>query len=243
MGLWARLMGVAAVLGCSVARADPPVGFDGPAENVGRYMANWQLPRADGLYERWDADRAWASAHVISTLQVVAERMALELPLADPLMIGDISRKGGGHMMGHSTHNLGIDVDIGLFMDDGRQPLGGFVDVPPQHVDVSSTWILIRSLIDTGQLQFILLDQSLIDVLRDYVLHEVGLDRDLVDSIFPPPTRRLNWATRNVVRHAPNHRNHLHVRLVPPSVEELTEPGYRRASAGPTLSPSQIEWY
>jgi murein endopeptidase len=58
---------------------------------------------------RWDPDRSWAAAHLVST----------------------VSRKGGGPLPPHKTHHLGIDADIGLFMDDGRQPLGGFVDVPP----------------------------------------------------------------------------------------------------------------
>lgn len=215
----------------SFVRAEDDV--EGPTDISYRYAANWQLPRADGLYERWDPDRAWASAHVISTLQAVAERMALELPLADPLMIGDISRRGGGRLEGHLTHGLGIDVDIGLFMDDGHQPLGGFVDVTPERLDLYATWMLIRSLLDTGQVQFILLDQSLIDVIRDYILHDVGLDRQVVDSLCPPASRRLTWKVRNVMRHAPNHKSHLHVRLVPPSAELDLPPAYASATLGP----------
>lgn len=216
----------------SVVRAAPD-DVEGPTDISYRYAANWQLPRADGLYERWDPERAWASAHVISTLQSVAERMALELPLADPLMIGDISRRGGGQMQGHMTHNRGIDVDIGLFMDDGHQPLGGFVEVTPQRLDLYATWMLIRSLLDTEQVQHILVDQSIIDVMREYVRSDVGLDRQVVDSLFPPASRRLTWAVRNVIRHAPNHKDHLHVRLVPPSADVYLPPAYTRASLGP----------
>ena len=210
---------------------------DGPSSIVYKYAANWQLPEGNGLYERWDPKRAWASAHVISTIQVVAERLALELPLADPLMIGDISRRGGGHMYGHTTHHLGIDVDIGLFMDNGRQPLGGFVDVPPNHLDVYATWILIRSLLDTGQVQFILLDQSLINPLKDYVRSEVGLDEATVDAMFPPVNRRLTWKVRGVIRHAPKHRNHIHVRLVPPEAEQ-TVVNVAEGSAGANEGPA-----
>jgi hypothetical protein len=163
----------------------------------------------------------------------VAERLALELPLADPLMVGDISRKGGGRLPGHSTHHMGIDVDLGLFMDNGRQPLGGFVDVSPDRIDVYATWILVRSLLDTGQVQHILLDQSLINELREHVLYEVGLDRPTVDALFPPPTRRLTWAVRNVIRHAPNHKSHLHVRLVPREGLRTPLPPPIGASIGP----------
>ncbi|MEQ1505959.1 MAG: penicillin-insensitive murein endopeptidase [Myxococcota bacterium] len=213
---------------------------DGPAA---RYVANWQLPKGDGLYERWDPDRSWAASHVVSTIQVVAERMALELPLADPLMIGDISRKGGGGLLGHKTHNLGIDVDIGMFMDDQRQPLGGFVDVTPQHLDVDSTWMLVTAMIDTGQVQFILLDQSLIDRLHDYVLHDVGLEKNLVNAMFPAPGRRLTWSLRNVFRHAPNHKNHLHVRFTPPLTLEDPPIGFGRGSRRAIASPTLPAWY
>jgi Penicillin-insensitive murein endopeptidase len=194
---------------------------EGGPDPTYRFAANWQLPKLDGLYQRWDPARSYASAHVIPTLQIVSERLALELPLADPLMIGDISRKGGGRMEGHTTHHLGIDVDIGLFMDDARQPLGGFVDVPPNRLDVHATWVLLRALFDTGQVQFILLDQSLINELRDYVLNDVGLDPSTVKAIFPPPERRLAWSVRNVVKHAPSHKNHLHVRLIPPQLDDI----------------------
>lgn len=146
-------------------------------------------------------------------------------------------------MEGHMTHKVGIDIDVGLFMDDGRQPLGGFVPVTPQRLDVYATWILMRSFLDTGQVQHILLDQTLIDRLREYALYDVGLDRNEVNAIFPPPTRRLTWAVRGVVRHAPRHGDHLHVRLVPPSLEPEIEPGYAGSSLGPGLCPDQPVLY
>jgi murein endopeptidase len=210
---------------------------EGGPDPTYKFAANWQLPKLDGLYQRWDPARSYASAHVIPTIQIVSERMALELPLADPLMIGDISRKGGGRMEGHLTHHLGIDVDIGLFMDDARQPLGGFVDVPPNRLDVHATWVLVRTLIDTGQVQFMLLDQSLIDVLKDYVVNDVGLDPDAVERLFPPPERRLAWSVRNVVKHAPKHKNHLHVRLVPAQLDDVFPPPAASDASAPYSVP------
>lgn len=177
------------------------------------YYADVQLPAADGLYERWDPRRSWGAPHTVEALQEVANRVAFQLPLADPIFIGDISRRGGGRLPGHRTHHLGIDVDIGLFMGAGRMPLGGFVDLLPHELDVRSTWVLLTALLDTGQVKFVLLDQGLINVLRKYALEEVGLDRATVDEIFPPPGTRVSWKRRGVVRHAPNHASHMHVRL------------------------------
>ena len=182
--------------------------------------AGYQLPPAEGLYERWDPRRSWGAQHTIEALQQVANRVAFLLPLADPIFIGDISRRGGGHLPPHRTHHLGIDVDIGLFMGDGRQPLGGFMNLLPHELDVRSTWVLLTALLDTGQVKFVLLDQGHIQVLRKYALEEVGLDESTVDELFPPPGSWVSWRRRGVVRHDPNHASHLHVRLSPEKFED-----------------------
>ena len=120
-------------------------------------------------------------------------------------------------MPGHRTHDLGIDADIGLFTPGGKQPLGGFQDLRPDQLDPAANWTLIRALIDHPDVAFILLDQRHIDALRVYVAEEVGLSQEEIDAIFPPRGTRTNWEqVRGVVRHVPNHRSHLHVRVTPP---------------------------
>ena len=190
------------------------------APTMAQGLASHQLPEADGLYERWDPRRSYGAEHVIEALQEVANRVAFQLPLADPLFIGDISAKGGGYLPGHRTHHLGIDVDIGLFMGQGQQPLGGFIDLLPHELDVRSTWVLLTALLDTGQIKFVLLDQGHIQVLRRYALEEVGLDAHSVNELFPPPGTPIAWRRRGVVRHAPNHASHLHVRLTSTQLED-----------------------
>jgi murein endopeptidase len=175
--------------------------------------ARCQLPEASGLYERWDPARSWGTCDLVAAVEQLAERVSLALPLADPLLVGDISRRGGGPMPPHSSHDRGVDVDLGLFMDDGRQPLGGFVPLRPSQLDVRSTWVLLRAALDTGQVEFALLDQGHIDRLRAYALDELHLDANVVERMFPTaPERKGEYG---VVRHAPNHRDHVHVRFGP----------------------------
>ena len=206
------------------------------------YYAGYQLPPADGLYERWDPRRSWGALHTVEALQQVANRVSFQLPLADPLMIGDISRRGGGPLPGHQTHHLGIDVDIGLFMGSGQQPLGGMIDLLPHELDVKSTWVLITALLDTGQVQYMLLDRGHIKVLRRYALEEVGLDPQTVDQLFPPRGTRVVWRRRGVIRHAPNHSSHLHVRLTSAKLDDgYAEDGTILASDGTRWDPSSEE--
>ncbi|MEO0599914.1 MAG: penicillin-insensitive murein endopeptidase [Myxococcota bacterium] len=206
------------------------------------YYAGYQLPPADGLYERWDPRRSWGALHMVEAMQQVANRVAFQLPLADPILIGDISRRGGGPLPGHQTHHLGIDVDIGLFMGAGQQPLGGPIDLLPHELDVASNWVLITALLDTGQVQYMLLDRGHIEVLRDYALEEVGLDLQTVDQLFPPRGTPLVWRRRGVIRHAPNHKSHLHVRLTSAKLDDsYTEDGTILASDGTRWDPSSDE--
>jgi len=174
-------------------------------------FANVRLPSAEGVYERWDAQRSYGTWLTVTTLQQVTERLAWELPLADPILVGDLSRRGGGGMHGHKTHDKGIDADLGLYMRGGRQPLGGFVDVRPRELDAAATWAMIRALLDTGNVHFILLDQSLIDVVKAHVVREEGLTEEEAERIFPGGP--VDWRRRGVVNHAPNHASHLHVRI------------------------------
>ena len=183
------------------------------------YVAGHQLPRADGLHIRWDPERSWGASTLVSTIEDVSLRLAWILPDADPLVVGDMSKEGGGWLWGHKTHDRGVDADIGLFYDNGKQSMGGFVDVTPERLDVAATWRLISELLDTDQVQFMLLDQVHIDALRAHLLDDLGMSLAEVEPIFPTPDKRLPWALRGVVRHAPSHRSHLHVRIRPKTDE------------------------
>lgn len=183
--------------------------FEGPTE---------QLPHVPGILDRWDSERSWATPLVIQTLDEALGRLAWELPHADPVTVGDLSVQGGGPMYGHSTHDEGIDADLGLFVRGGRQP-AGFLDVPAEDLDPEATWQLITALLDTGNVQFILLDQGHIDAVRSW-LDATGYPTSLSEEIFVPRSTRLRHDLRGVVRHAPNHRSHLHVRITSPPPAE-----------------------
>ncbi len=188
----------------------------GPAQaddGAPAYRAAHQVPQVPGLLLRWDPARSWGTSALVDTLHAVARRLAFELPTADPLLVGDVSRRGGGRLSGHITHHLGMDADIGLFTGDGEQPLGGFLDVAPAALDARANWFLIRALLDTGRVHYILLDQGHIDRIRSFAEIELGVERDVLDAIFPSPDARIPWERFGVVRHAPNHRSHLHVRV------------------------------
>lgn len=183
--------------------------FAEPPASVG---ATRQLPELPGLVDRWDGQRAWGTPLLVETLLHASERLAWEFPELDPITVGDISTRGGGPMFGHKTHDLGVDADIGLFVGQGRQPRN-WRDLRPSELDVASTWALIQALLDTGNVQFILLDEGHMARLRVHLADDLGWSSDEIDGVLVPASTRLSAERRGVVRHAPNHRSHLHVRI------------------------------
>lgn len=176
-----------------------------------RLQGGVQLPERPELYTRWNPRTAWGTPYLIDTLVTAAEQVAAEMPYVDPIAVGDLSSQRGGPLHGHLTHDEGRDADIGLFLKDGRQATNGtFVDAWPRTFDVEATWALIRALLETERIHHILMDESLIRVMRTWLVEEGILEAEAVQRMFP---RGGGFGRTGVVIHAPGHRNHLHVRV------------------------------
>lgn len=198
-----------------IEKAEDTGGSAGGTPCSDQYLRNGvQLPERPGLYVINIADAAWGTPLMIETLIRVAEEMAWQLPDADPFVVGDISTARGGFLSGHRSHRGGVDADLGIYAKGGRQSPRGFQDLAPNELDAKATWTFIRSLLDTGSVDRMYLDQSLINVLRRYVREEEGLSQEEVDRIFPPPGTPRTWAMTGVVQHVAGHRNHLHLRVL-----------------------------
>ncbi|MEL6345858.1 MAG: penicillin-insensitive murein endopeptidase, partial [Myxococcota bacterium] len=149
-----------------------PFGVTPPEKCSSQVLRNGvQLPERQELYAIWDQNKAWATPEMAHAITTGAEEMAWKMPSADPLIIGDISRRYGGHLHGHKSHRAGVDADIGIFTQGGAQPQGGyFVNVTPSTIDYEANWLFWRSMLETGLVDRILLDQSLIDAMRRYLI-------------------------------------------------------------------------
>ena len=151
----------------------------------GRLRGGIQLPANPALYRRWNLERAWGTPELIDLITLAAEEMAWLKPDNDPLVIGDMSTRRGGKLSGHRSHKGGIDVDLGLFYANGRQHLAGPTTVSPRDLDAESNWLLIRSMLETGLVERIMLDQAHINVIKRYLYRGVELTRREVWGLFP----------------------------------------------------------
>jgi hypothetical protein len=108
----------------------------------GRLIDGVQLPVQSPFWTTWDpaldrvpdrAYRRYGSAKLIHVLLSVTRAFHEAHPDAPRLVIGDLSRYGGGPLDEHASHQNGLDVDVYYPRLDGREvaPTAvGQVDVP-----------------------------------------------------------------------------------------------------------------
>lgn len=177
-----------------------------------QYLSNGvQLPDLPLFFTRQVPDDAWGTPEMIDTIISATRHMRWLMPEASPVTIGDISHERGGFQSGHVSHRGGVDADMGIYSTGARQNLRGF-DSLGSNFDVVANWALVSALLDTGNVEFILLDRAHIARLRQYTTRAGLLTEAEAEEIFPTDSR--TWERTGIVRHAAGHDNHLHVRVL-----------------------------
>jgi len=172
------------------------------------------LPDLPLFYVRAQPDTSWGSAEMVDLLVDAGRHMSWLLPQASPFVIGDIARQRGGYLAGHLSHRGGIDADVGIYKKGAWQAARSFTRLAPSELDVEATWTLITTMLGTGNVDFILLDRKHIDRLHAYVLSAGLLTEEEAARIFPVEGTRAVWENTGILRHAPHHEDHLHVRVL-----------------------------
>ena len=116
-------------------------------------------------------------------------------------------------MAGHRSHRSGRDADLTYYQR--RCPASGcpLQSIGPQQLLVGPQWTLIHSWLRRGQVQLVFVDYSLQSVLYRHARRRGATPRQLERWFQYPRSRNIPVG---IIRHAPNHRNHIHVRFVCP---------------------------
>ncbi len=173
-----------------------------------------QLPELPLFYVRAQPGAAYGTQEMIDLLVDAGRHMSWLMPQASPFVVGDISSPHGGYLAGHLSHRGGVDVDVGIYKKGGWQHARGFTTLAPSELDVEATWALVSTMLNTGNVDFILLDRSHINRLRSYVLTAGLLTDEEAARIFPTEGSRAVWGSTGILRHAPHHQDHIHVRVL-----------------------------
>ena len=158
-----------------------------------------QMPEGEGWVRR-RPHNAWGKVAVIHSLVAAIERYHQRVEGADPVRIGDISRKSGGPLGNHLSHQGGRDVDV------------GYVTVPSadgrKEIDIARSWALLKAFTEDANLKVIFADYGLQEQFYEHAL-SIGEDPELLDELFEYPNRGSSGA---VIYHWRGHARHFHVR-------------------------------
>ena len=144
----------------------------------------------------------YGTTELINTL----ERAACIVKKATGVRVAyrDLSAKEGGKIGRHVSHQSGRDVDIHLIRN-----INGQLDTKWAHLaspdkikyfDAKANWILVKALVDNGNIKLILLDEALINKLLNYGKQNEP-DQSIVNEI---ATKLKKYA---------GHDDHYHLRV------------------------------
>lgn len=187
------------------ASADQP--WDGTLKGAER------LPGDEG-YRIRRPSRAYGASHVIDHLRSAVGIVRALYPDVHTLAIGDLSAEHGGKLDNHRSHQTGLDVDVGFYfrnLPDGYPDRFAAADA---NLDLEATWALVTAFARTQALgdgvEIIFLDQAVQKKLYDWAYKRGTPDEDL-EQLLQYPRGKDHQV--GLVRHWPNHADHLHVRF------------------------------
>lgn len=164
---------------------------------IGRLRKGVQLPDSPD-YEIQLKNEAFGSTTTIWHLQRGLAEFRRATGYRGQLRIGTISQEGGKALPRHASHQSGRDADIRL-PAMASAPEHGQLYVT--QVDWHATWALIDTLVRTGGVQQIFLEENYHRRLEK-AARRLGADET-----------RIDWVLQHV-GHARGHRSHLHIRFV-----------------------------
>lgn len=126
------------------------------------------------------------------------------------VIMGDLSKKGGGPLAGHVSHQKGRDVDIGWVFKKGKGNSKRFINGNAKNLDVRRTWALVHAFLKTEQIEFIFIDYNIQKLLYEEALKRRVSKQKLAQWFqYPRPKARLY----GIVRHWKGHADHMHIRF------------------------------
>ena len=155
-------------------------------------------------------ERGWGRPLTVELIAAASDRVQTSDPLATHLVVGDLSKQGGGCIPPHRSHRGGLDADIGYYMHGGIQR-GWLVLAKPETIDADRTWRLLKAFLVTGRLQYAFIDHGLQASLYDAALR-AGETAESLKHVFQYP-RPISASKAGIIRHLRGHADHMHVRF------------------------------
>lgn len=161
---------------------------------------------------------AYGMDAVLKTLKVCAKRVKDNLPGSHDILVGDISRPGGGRFPPHSSHQSGRDVDVGYYLATGDQN-ETMHRVRADEVDYARTWALLKCYLTTDKVVRVYIDRSIQVAMVKWMREKRVVDDRQISRLF-----QVESEDDALILHASKHDTHLHVRFAcDPGQDECQE--------------------
>jgi len=192
----------------------PQIGQSIGSPGAGALYGGDRLHRAEHYLCR-NPKTTFGTTTMVEHIRTIARSMRARFPDAHPLLVGDLSTELGGPIGGHFSHQSGRDVDLAPYYRT-RHPgfPRRFAAATRDNLDFAATFALLEEIAATqardGGVEWVLLDYGVQRMLVEWG-REHGIDEATLAHLFQYP--RGPRAPAGIVRHMPEHGNHLHVRF------------------------------
>ncbi|MBI5527822.1 MAG: penicillin-insensitive murein endopeptidase [Deltaproteobacteria bacterium] len=175
---------------------------------TGRLLNGVQFP--DG--KNWivvEPAKAWGTRETVDFIVAAVNAVAEKFPGTHPMRINHMSRRDGGYIRPHKTHQSGRDVDLG-FYTGGEEARAG---IRLESMDLPRNWALVKAFITLADVEAILINRKGAKKIYDFAC-SIGEDRAWLNRVF-------NAGEDSIVKGVRRHRDHFHVRFYNARAQEL----------------------
>ncbi len=169
-----------------------------------------QLIEEPAIFKLRRPHLAYGKPMLVQTIRAAAAAVQATSPQGVSIMVGDLSKDGGGCLPPHKSHRGGLDADIGFYFRGGYEPRV-LADATAQTIDGDRTWQFLRALLATGRLQYAFIHYDLQPALLEAALR-AGETADSAAKLIQYP-RPIDQARSTPIRHLSGHDDHMHVRF------------------------------
>lgn len=180
--------------------------------NRGRLENGVQLPPHRGYVIRTPA-RTYGTEETTRWIVGAFDSVNSKFKHTKVVRVHDISDRNGGKLRDHKSHQNGRDADISYYQDECGRSGCKFDEFRSSQLDVARQWALLEYWLRNGQVEMIFIDYRLQAKLYKYAKRR-GATKAQLDRWIQYP--RGKYEPDGLIRHFPNHEDHLHVRFVCP---------------------------
>ena len=184
--------------------------------NDGRLKGGERLKAVKGIQLNSE-DRSWGTPETVSLMNHAINLLLEQYPDTCDMFIGDISKRKGGRLRPHISHQSGRDIDVSFYAKDNR--FIRFIPMNEDNLDVEKTWFFLETLLLTNRVRLILMDYRLQKIFYEYL--EPVYPKRILRNYFQYP--RKIGTKKGIIRHASGHSNHLHIRFKCPVDDDYCE--------------------